>query len=113
MTRTHALVVDGVHVADIEVAATFGTRLRGLMLRRRLPEGLLLTPERSVHGLWVRRPLDVAALDSGGTVLRTFVLRPWALGPSTAGTRSVLEAPAGAFRRWRLTEGSCVEVAGA
>ncbi|WP_211489886.1 DUF192 domain-containing protein [Georgenia thermotolerans] len=110
MPQLEDLVVDGQPVARIEVAATFASRLRGLMLRRRLPEGLLLTPERSVHGAGMRVPLDVALLGADGTVLRTGVLRPWrVLGPAP-GARAVLEAPVGAFARWGVREGARVRV---
>ncbi|GAA1633557.1 DUF192 domain-containing protein [Georgenia ruanii] len=110
MPQLEDLVVDGRSVARIEVAATFTSRLRGLMLRRRLPEGLLLAPERSVHGAGMREPLDVALLGADGTVLRTVVLHPWrATGPAP-GARAVLEAPVGAFARWGVRAGAQVRV---
>lgn len=105
------LLIDG-EVADrIEVAATFARRFRGLMFRRRLPAGLLLTPERSVHGMWMRVPLDVAALAADGEVLETAVLRPWRATRSVPDARHVLEAPLGSFARWGLAPGSVVDLA--
>lgn len=100
------LAVDGVVVAQIEVADSFGRRLRGLMLRRPLPAGLLLVPERSVHGMWMRVPLDVASVDAAGTVLAVSVLRPWRVGPHVTGTHQVLEAPVGSFEAWGVRPGA-------
>lgn len=104
--RDAALRVDDVDVATVEVAATFWRRFRGLMLRRRLPAGLWLTPERAVHGLWMLHPLDVASVDADGNVLDVTVLHPWRALREVPGTRSVLEAPAGSFARWGLVTGS-------
>ncbi len=102
------LQVDGTTVAEIEVAATWVTRLRGLLGRRSLPAGLWLEPERSVHGAGMRVPLDVAVLDGDGRALAVLVLRPWrATRPRTGGV-AVLEAPRGSFERWGLVPGSVV-----
>lgn len=104
------LVVDGTVVARIELAETFVRRFRGLMLRRDLPAGLLLRPERSVHGMWMRQPLDVASIDADGLVLATEVLRPWRTSKHIPGTRQVLEAPVGSFAGWGLLKGSLTTV---
>ena len=108
--QVHELRLDGVPVADIEVASTFSRRFRGLMLRRRLPDGLLLVPERSVHGMWMREALDVAWVDADGTVLAVGVLHPWRVSPNVPGTHQVLESPVGRFAAWGLRVGSRVEV---
>lgn len=109
--HTRDLLVDGDPVARIEVANTFWRRFRGLMLRRHLPEGLLLEPESSVHGMWMLKDLDIAFLDARGEVLAVAVLRPWRVSQRVPETRKVLEAPAGNFTRWGLEVGSHVEIA--
>lgn len=108
MTGPFRLQVNGTTVAEIEVAATWARRLRGMLGRRQLPVGLWLEPERSVHGAAMRVPLDVAVLDRDGRVLAVLVLRPWrATRPRTGGV-AVLEAPQGSFERWGLVPGSVV-----
>ena len=114
------LVVDGVDVAEIELADTSLRRLRGMLWRRQLPAGLLLLPGGSVHGVGMTRSLDVALLLPTGQsprravgshrVERTAVLRPFGLVTSARGIRSVLEAPAGSFAAWGLASGSTVEI---
>ena len=96
------LVLDGRPVADVEVADTVLTRARGLLFRRVLPEALLLRPCTSVHGAWMRVPLDVALLSADLRVLHAQVLRPWGMTLPRRGITQVLEAPVGSFERWGL-----------
>lgn len=102
------LVVDGRAVAEVVVADTALTRARGLLFRRELPEALLLRPCASVHGAWMRVPLDVALLTADLRVVHTQVLRPWGMTGPRRGVTQVLEAPAGSFARWGLGPGSRV-----
>lgn len=96
------LVVDGGTVIDVVVADTVLSRARGLLFRRELPEALLLRPCTSVHGAWMRVPLDVALLSADLRVVHTQVLRPWGMTRPRRGVTQVLEAPAGSFARWGL-----------
>ncbi|GIG19394.1 hypothetical protein Cch01nite_01180 [Cellulomonas chitinilytica] len=102
------LVVDGRDVAPVVVADSYLARLRGMLGRRPLPPALLLVPARSVHGVGMREPLDVAAIDAAGSVLDVRVLRPFGLTPTIRGGTQVLEAPVGSFGRWGLAVGSVV-----
>jgi uncharacterized membrane protein (UPF0127 family) len=102
------LVVDGRPVADVVVADTVLSRARGLLFRRVLPEALLLRPCTSVHGAWMRVPLDVALLSADLLVLHAQVLRPWGMTLPRRGVTQVLEAPAGSFERWGLRTDSRV-----
>ncbi len=106
------LVRGGDVLATLEVADSFGERLRGL-IRRPEPEGaLLLRPAFSVHTIGVRYPIDVAYYDRDLTVLRTVTLRPYRLDRPVWKARAVIEAPAGAFERWHLAVGDELEVQG-
>jgi len=105
-----SLEVDGTTVAHVIVADTFGTRLRGLAYRRRLPEALILRPSNSVHGVGMFRVIDVAVLDAQGTVLCVLMLRPFGMTAPRRRAASVLEAPRGSFDRWGLVAGSTVVV---
>ena len=96
------LVVDDRPVAEVVVADTALTRTRGMLFRRVLPEALLLRPCSSVHGAWMRVPLDVALLSRDLRVLHVQVLRPWGMTLPRRGAAQVLEAPAGSFERWGL-----------
>ncbi len=104
------LVRDGDVLASVELADTPGRRRRGLIGRHDLEGVLVLRPCRHVHSLGLRFSLDVACCDDDGFVLRTAVLAPWRLGPIARHTAFVVEARAGAFERWQLTVGDCLEI---
>lgn len=108
MNPTSPLRVDGREVAVCEIAQTWTSRFRGLLGRRPLPPALLLRPESSVHGVGMREPLDVAALDRDGVALAVLVLRPGGMTRPRRGAVAMLEAPVGSFARWELVEGSTV-----
>ena len=107
------LLRDGTVLASIEVAETFGARAVGLLGRRSCDGALLLPRTRSVHTVGMRFAIDVAFLDRDLVVVGTTRLDPWRLGLPRRGGRSVLEAQAGAFERWRLQVGDHLEVRGA
>ena len=89
---------DGVVVCDsCGIAATFRTRLRGLLGRRGLGpgEGLLIRPTNSIHTFFMRFAIDVVFLDRGGVVVKLVSnLRPWRVAFATRG-RDALELGAG------------------
>jgi uncharacterized protein len=103
------LLIDGTQVGEVIVADTYLRRLRGMLGRRPLPAALVLSPANSVHGIGMREALEVAVLDRDGAVLRVGVLRPWRATATVRGGRRVLEAPVGAFERWKLGVGSTVQ----
>lgn len=102
------LRVDGRDVADVEVATTNRTRRKGLLGRDGLDGGFVLQPCRQVHTLRMRFALDVAHLDRSGRVLAVRHLPPGRIGPLLWRSRSILEAEAGRFETWGLTEGGTV-----
>lgn len=110
MSDSPVLRVNDHIVASALVAATWPARFRGALLRRELPEALWLSPERSVHGIGMRRALDVALVDAEGRVRATTVLRPWRATRPRRDVVAVLEAPVGSFERWGLTVGAVVHV---
>jgi uncharacterized protein len=86
--RTHAVVA-----TSVELAATAGDRLRGLLGRRALAPstGLLLSPCAAIHTAFMRFPIDVVFIDADGKALRVIrQLRPWRVAMSL-GARAVIE----------------------
>jgi uncharacterized membrane protein (UPF0127 family) len=79
------------------LAATFATRLRGLLGRGGLAtgEGLLIRPTNSIHTFFMRFPIDVVFLDRSGVVVKLVSnLRPWRVALAPRG-RDALELRAG------------------
>lgn len=86
--------------SDVDTADSLLAQIRGLMLRRSLPEDAALVfrfdgaATRDVHTLFVFFPIDVLWLVDG-RVTRTERLRPWR-GFARATADTIVELPAGA-----------------
>lgn len=83
---------------QVAVADSWWRRFRGLLARPRLKsgEGLLLLECASVHTLGMGYPIDVAFLDSDGTVVRNIAgLGPFRVGVGGPEAVHALELPAG------------------
>lgn len=94
-----ALLYDNGRLLDrVNVADTFLERLRGLMFRRNIKEGLLLSPCSQVHTYFMREAIDVVYLDRSGQVLSVeTAMEPRKIGWYIHGSYCVLELPA---HRW-------------
>ena len=85
-------------IADkVEEAADFMSRLRGLMLRKSLPEGggLLLRNCGAIHCCFMRFTIDVVYLDKQMKVIDKETVRPWCIGKIVKGAKHVLELAEG------------------
>ena len=92
-TATEAVVAQ-----QVELASTFGQRLRGLMGRREMPPGsaMLLYPCNAVHTCFMRFPIDIIFLDREGHVLEiVHSLPPFHFTGTVKESRLVVELPAG------------------
>lgn len=72
---------DGAHLATVQLAETFWTRFRGLMLSAPLPRegGLWLEPCDSVHMLFMRYRIDVVFArrePAGAAKVRVLAVKP-------------------------------------
>jgi uncharacterized membrane protein (UPF0127 family) len=104
------LVVDGIEVAPVEVAATRWARGRGLLGREGIDGALWLPGVRSVHTVGMRFALDVAWIDRTGRVLRATSLRPGRLSAWIPRAAGVVEAEQGRLQRWGLVVGARTDV---
>lgn len=98
---------------QLEIAASYRARTRGLLGRDAIEGAMLLTPASSVHTFRMRIPIDVAHLDRHLRVLTVTTMPPGRLGLPRLRARHVLEAEAGAMAEWGLGVGAGVEVVGA
>ncbi|MGW2257281.1 DUF192 domain-containing protein [Streptomyces sp. NPDC001780] len=94
----------------LEIAASYGTRRRGLLGRDGIEGALLITPCNSVHTFRMRFAIDVAYVDKELTVLDVRTLKPGRLPLPRLRARHVLEAEAGAMERWGLRPGARVSI---
>ena len=94
--------------ADVRLANTFATRLRGLMFRRGLwpGEGLWIRPCQGVHSFWMLFAIDVIFLDRELRIVRLVAnLRPFRLTKPQLAASSVLEVASGTIARCGLKAG--------
>ncbi|MEU7282559.1 DUF192 domain-containing protein [Streptomyces sp. NPDC045431] len=98
-------VAGGAAAVPVEVAASYGTRRRGLLGRDGVEGAMLLTPCNSVHTFRMRFAIDVAYLDRELNVLAVTTMPPGRLGLPRPRARHVLEAEAGAMERWGVRPG--------
>jgi uncharacterized protein len=92
VTRQVALVTQG------RIADTFFTRLKGLVGVRRLPagDGLLITPCREIHCMFMSIPIDVLYVDKQDRVVALDPnMQPWRVGRVVKAAHAVIELPAG------------------
>lgn len=124
LPRGHVRLEDafgGARRVEVEIAATAGTRARGMMWRKELAEGkgmLFLFPHEEVQGFWMRNtliPLDMIFITSdlrvAGIVSRAV---PRSLESRSVGVPSqyVLEVPGGWTEKVGIRKGSTVRFEG-
>jgi uncharacterized membrane protein (UPF0127 family) len=72
----------GMHLIRAEVAAEFGTRMRGLMYRASMPQNagmLFIFDESTQHCMWMKNtliPLSVAFIDDAGRIVNVEDMQP-------------------------------------
>ncbi len=110
MVQTAWLLRGDEVLASVEVVDTLGGRARQLLGRRSCDGAFLARNARVAHTLGVPFTLDVAYLDDSLVVVVTVTMHPYRLGLPRLRARHVLEAPAGAFERWKLRPGDQLEI---
>lgn len=106
------LLRDGEVLASLELAESRQERRRGLLGRDGVDGALLIRRARSVHTLGMRFPIDVAFCDADLRVLRVVRMPRNRVSRVVWRARSVIEAEAGSFDRWKLRPGDELEVKG-
>ncbi len=104
------LVHEGRVLSSLEIAESRRDRRVGLLGRDGIDGALLLRPARSVHTMKMRFAIDIAHLDRDLVVLSTTTMSPWRFGAWSPRASAVIEAEAGAFRRWGLKRGMQLEI---
>lgn len=101
--KTVRITLEGGVDVEVPHAGTYFRRLRGLLFGG---DQLLLNPCASVHGIGLRRSLDVAYIAPNGKVLDVAVIRPWRAHRPRRAAKVAWEAPAGQFSTMGITVGS-------
>ena len=104
----------GMHLIRAEVAADFGTRMRGLMYRASMPQNagmLFVFDETTEHCMWMKNtliPLSVAFIDEAGKITNIADMEPQTENSHCAGrpARYALEMNRGWFAARGIKPGS-------
>ncbi len=107
--ETWTLVSDRQRISlSVEIADTFWSRFKGLMLRKSLPagRGLFLKKTNSIHMCFMRFPIDAVYFDKHGKVVKVVSdLPPW-IGISVCfRAKDCLEMKAGEAKRLGIAVG--------
>ena len=97
----------------LEVADSFFSRFRGLMLRKTLPpgHGLLLEPCNSIHMCFMRFAIDAVYIDREYRVVKVVTgLRPWIGLSLCLHAAGVIELPAHTAMRYGIVRGAQLEM---
>ncbi|CDG66038.1 hypothetical protein MBMB1_1963 [Methanobacterium sp. MB1] len=104
----HVLLVNktkNTNLGSAEVANSFFSRFKGLMLVKNLERGLILKlpPNRGrrasgIHMFFMRIPLDIIFADSEKKVVDTVTLDPWTTYTPVAPARYVIELEKGKLK---------------
>jgi len=70
-TRSADVAMASKNSMNIEMASTLFARMKGLIGRDSIDGVLMLVPCNDIHTFCMRRPIDVAFVDSGGMVLES------------------------------------------
>jgi len=113
LVRVTNLTKGTVVAEKAELAASFLTRLRGLLGRKGLAEGggLVLRPTDSIHSFFMSFSFDAIFLDRSGLVLRLMSdMRPNRISPLVRRGHVVVELPAGGIARSRTSTGDQLRI---
>ena len=111
--RAHNRTRNAPLVAHGAVAASWWTRLRGLLGHAPLKpgDGLLLRGENAIHTIGMAFAIDVLFLDRAGRIVHVIpAMPPLRLSPFVARAADVLELPAGIIAQTHTTLGDQIEL---
>ena len=107
--QTITLVSDHRRISlSIELADSWWSRFKGLMLRKSLPEGqgLYLKKTNSIHMCFMRFPIDAILFDENGQVVKVATdLSPWTGISVCIKAKDCLEMKAGEAERLGIVVG--------
>nr|WP_197969879.1 DUF192 domain-containing protein [Mesobacillus harenae] len=97
----------------MKIAATFFTRLKGLMFSKELPagHGLYIKPCRSIHTYFMNYPIDVIYLNEKYEIVGLDeAVQPRTIGKYHKGAKSVIELPEGTIQRTKTEVGHALQL---
>ncbi|WP_105189651.1 DUF192 domain-containing protein [Pseudoalteromonas sp. T1lg48] len=105
--------IEGKGELELLMADSWWLRFRGLLGRVISPsQGMLITPCRSVHTMWMSYSIDVVYLDKENSIVAIKRdLKPWKFSACSE-AYNLIELLAGQAEFWCFKEGNTIEISG-
>jgi uncharacterized membrane protein (UPF0127 family) len=102
----------GINMGKVDIADSFMSRFRGLMLRKDLERGLILKLPSSrsrrgsaIHMFFMRIPLDIVFADEDKKVVDMISIEPWNTYTPKSPAKYVIELEKGSINKFNLEIG--------
>ena len=102
----------GINMGKVDIADSFMSRFRGLMLRKDLERGLILKLPSSrsrqgsaIHMFFMRFPLDIVFADDDKKVVDMVSIEPWKTYTPKSPAKYVIELEKGSINKFNLEIG--------
>jgi uncharacterized membrane protein (UPF0127 family) len=99
----------GINMGKVDIADSFMSRFRGLMLRKDLERGLILKLPSSrsrrgsaIHMFFMRIPLDIVFADDDKKVVDMISIEPWNTYTPKSPAKYVIELEKGSINKFNL-----------
>jgi uncharacterized membrane protein (UPF0127 family) len=99
----------GINMGKVDIADSFMSRFRGLMLRKDLERGLILKLPSSrsrrgsaIHMFFMRIPLDILFADDDKKVVDMISIEPWNTYTPKSPAKYVIELEKGSINKFNL-----------
>ena len=100
------LIINESSVIEVELADTTYKRIVGLMFKKNIQKGLLLSPNNSIHTFFMKESIDVIYLNKHNKIVRISQnMKPWRVGPIVFSGAKTLELPNGSVNLYCLIVG--------
>jgi hypothetical protein len=97
------LVINDREIIDMKIADTPFLRIKGLMFKKEINEGLLIKPCNSIHTFFMRKNIDVLYLDKHGKIIKiVHAMKPWKIGPLILKAKAVIELPENTIKKMNI-----------
>ena len=88
------LIINNKKIIKLNIADNFFTRIKGLMFKKNIKQGLLINPCNSVHTFFMREKIDVLYIEKNGKIIDMIhQMKPNRIGKINFTARYVIELP--------------------
>lgn len=99
------MIIDNKEIIEVKIAKNMFQRMKGLMGKKEVREGLYFYPCNNIHTLFMKVSIDVLYLDANGVIIAlTKAMKPWKIGKIIRKGKVVIELPEGTIEHYNIKE---------